>query len=131
MIIGIGTDIVEISRFINLLKKSTRESLKKIFTNNELEYVFSKKLVSQQAGILAKRYAAKEAFAKAIGTGVRQKIILNQIEIVNDDLGKPGIVLHKSTKEYTEKLFTKNISFHVSLSDEKKFAIAFVTIEKF
>lgn len=118
MIFGIGIDIIEVSR----LDKANIQ--KKVFTTNEIEYCEQKRFKAQYYAV---RFAAKEAFLKALGTGLRDGIIWKDIEVVNDELGKPSIVLHQKAKELFEKLHISNI--HVSLSHIKDLAIAVVILE--
>ena len=122
MIIGIGTDIVEVDRIRKALQK---EALKlKAFTANEIDYCEKDK--SYQS--FAARAAAKEAFFKALGTGWRNKMEITEVEILNDELGKPIVYLHGETlRAFTEK---GGVHIHVSLSHIKEHAIAFVVIEK-
>ncbi|OGU62462.1 MAG: holo-[acyl-carrier-protein] synthase [Ignavibacteria bacterium RBG_13_36_8] len=123
MIFGIGTDVIEVKRVLD--KISSEEGFKEsIFTEKEIEYCESKWSRGQN---YAARYAAKEAFFKALGTGWRNGMKYNEIEIVNDALGKPDIQLHGSTKKYLEE---NNIfEIHVSLSHVKDYAFATVVLE--
>lgn len=123
-IIGIGTDIVDVSRIQRLLEKHGDLFTQRILHNNELE-VFKQRKSS--VNYLAKRFAAKEALSKALGTGIAQGVSFQDIEVVNNHDGQPQLVLHAKTQEIAEKLGMKK-SF-ISLSDEKKYAIAYVIIE--
>ncbi|OGL45183.1 MAG: holo-[acyl-carrier-protein] synthase [Candidatus Schekmanbacteria bacterium RBG_13_48_7] len=123
MIYGVGTDIIEVARVEQQIKNN--EGFKeKIFTSKEIEYCETKKNRSQN---YAARFAAKEAFFKAIGTGWRGGLRYCEIEIMNDKLGKPGIVLHGKTKEYIANKGKFNIN--VSMSHVKTVAIATVILE--
>ncbi|MDD5569877.1 MAG: holo-ACP synthase [Bacteroidales bacterium] len=124
MILGTGIDIIEVERVENQISKSDgfRES---IFTKREIKYCESKKNKAQH---YAARFAAKEAFFKAIGTGWRDGLAFIEIEIKNNELGKPEIILHGKTKKFSEKQLIKNI--HVSLSHIKNFVTAIITLEK-
>ena len=96
-----------------------------IFTKTEVGYCESKKNKAQH---YAARYAAKEAFFKALGTGWRDGMAFIEIEILNDELGKPEVILHGKTKEVSEK---HGISYiHVSLSHIKNLVTAIITLEK-
>jgi holo-[acyl-carrier protein] synthase len=123
LIFGIGIDIVEIERVEKQVKKDNGFK-EKIFTAREIEYCNSKKFFGQN---YAARFAGKEAFLKAIGTGLRDGLAFNEIEIINDDLGKPHVYLHGNTKKLsTEK---KIVNIHISLSHEKNIATAKVILE--
>ncbi len=124
MIYGIGIDIIEVERVRKLISKKDKY-LKKVYTETEIEYCEKFKRNEQE---YAGRFCAKEAFSKALGTGISHGIKFNEIEIVNDKLGKPQIVLYGGTKEYFEKKGLKN-SF-VSISHLKEYATAAVVIEK-
>lgn len=124
MIFGIGTDIIEVERISKLLEKDS--SFKnKIFTELESEYCENKK---NKAEGYAARFAAKEAFFKAIGTGWRGEMSFNEIEVINDSLGKPEIKMYGKVLEFfTEQKIT---SVHVSVSHIKSVAVAIVILEK-
>ena len=122
MIIGIGTDIIEIER---VAKAITKEAFKKkIFTDREIAYCESQKNDES----FAARFAGKEAFFKALGTGWRDGMGITEVEILNDELGKPVIHLSGKAKEVFEQKGGTHI--HLSLSHIKAQAIAFVVIEK-
>ena len=124
MIIGTGIDIVEIKRFREI--ENLKGIAKKILHTNELEE-FNKK-VKDQPLFLAKKFAFKEAFVKAIGTGFREPYYLNRIETVSYKLGKPSVVTHGEAKEEFKNLgITKA---HVSLSDTENYVVAFVVLER-
>ncbi len=129
MIIGIGNDLVLIDRIEKLLNNFENKFLAKVFTQNEINMASqSKQNISQ---FYAKRFAAKEAFSKAIGLGIGRGINFNDIEISNDALGKPIINLLNDKKVFLLKHFAcEELKFHLSLSDEKNLAIATVIIEK-
>jgi holo-[acyl-carrier protein] synthase len=123
-IYGIGTDIVDISR-IKIAFNKNKNFKKKIFSLNEIKTIESKlnKITSY-----AKRFAAKEAFAKALGTGISKGINFNEIIVMNKKNGKPFIKLKGKTMEIIKKKFKKKAKISLSLSDEKKYAVAFATI---
>ena len=124
MIIGTGIDIVEINRFKKI--KDLKGIAKKILHTNELEE-FNKKAKDQTILFLAKKFAFKEAFVKALGTGFREPYYLDRVEIIKDKLGKPSIVTHGEAKEEFKNLgITKA---HVSLSDTENYVVAFVVLE--
>lgn len=124
MIYGIGIDIIEVERVKKLVSKKDKY-LKKIYTETEIKYCEKFKRKEQE---YAGRFSAKEAFSKALGTGISHGIKFNEIEIINDELGKPEIFLSGGTKEYFEKKRLKNI--FVSISHLKEYATAVVVIEK-
>ena len=123
-IFGIGTDIVSIDR----IKKSIKNKrfVKRIYNAKEISRC--KKLIKSH-NCFAKRFAAKEAFSKALGTGISNGINLNEIIVKNDVAGKPYLIFEGDTKKLLKKKFkNKKINTSLSLSDENKFAVAFVTI---
>ncbi|HJT50820.1 MAG TPA: holo-ACP synthase [Nitrosospira sp.] len=125
MIYGIGTDLVEPSRIARLLEKYGDRFAKRLLTDEEWpEYIGS----GQPTMFLAKRFAAKEALAKAFGTGIRYPVSLSQIGITHDHLGKPYFKFHPalSTLARNEGI----IRHHLSISDELNLACAFVILEK-
>ena len=125
-IIGNGVDIIKNSRINNSIK--TKSFLNRIFTKKEIEQ--GKKL-KNKINYYAKRFAAKEAFVKAIGTGFRSEINFIDIEIKNYKNGKPYILLSKKLKNFIkEKFKIQKYKVFLSLSDEKEFSIAFVVIDK-
>ena len=123
-IFGIGTDIVSVDRIKKSLTK--KHFIKRIF--NEKEIVKCKR-INKSINCFAKRFAAKEAFSKALGTGISNGINFNEIVILNKKSGKPYINIIGRTKKILNKKFKgKKSKFSLSLSDEKKYAVAFVTI---
>ena len=125
-ILGTGVDIVENSRIAKLLKN--KRFIKRIFSNSEI--LIANK-IRDKKGYYSKRFAAKEAFAKSIGTGFRNGLNYNDISIINDKLGKPSFVINEKIKKIIKKQF-KIISFNffLSISDEKKYSIAYVILQK-
>ncbi len=122
MIFGIGTDIIEVARVKQAL---ANEALKeKVFSKREIEYCSKDKSCQSYAA----RGAAKEAFFKAMGTGWRDKMHINEVEILNDELGKPYIELSGETLRVFQKKCNGQI--HVTLTHIKEHAVAFVIIEK-
>tara|TARA_B100000941_G_C28499814_1_gene553347 strand:+ start:768 stop:1151 length:384 start_codon:yes stop_codon:yes gene_type:complete len=123
-IFGIGTDIVKIKRIRKSLKNQL--FLKKIFSTDE---ILRCSRIKNSANCFAKRFSAKEAFAKALGTGISKGINFNEIIILNEKNGKPFIKLISQTKKNVEKkLKGKKFKISLSLSDEKDYAVSFVTI---
>ena len=124
-ILGLGVDVVEINRFKKI--KNNKKIIKRIFTTYENRYCKNKNKIL----CFAKRFAAKEAFVKALGTGFRDGINLSNIEIRNSKLGMPSIVISKFLKEKIIKKFKlKKFKVFLSISDEKNYAIANVIITK-
>ena len=125
-IIGTGVDIVENSRIKKLIHNNS--FLNRIFTDEEIS--ISKK-VKNKASYFAKRFAAKEAFVKSLGTGFTNWLNFKDISIINDKLGKPSFLVKKKIKNMIKKKFNVNsFDFFLSISDEKKYSIAFVIFQK-
>ena len=125
-IFGIGTDIVNIKRMQKILRINNNNFKKRIFSKNEIIYCEKKK---NSSAFYAKRFAAKEAFSKALGTGIRKGVNLKNIEISNNIHGKPFILLKGRVANYLKKkVKTKKYDIHLSLSDDKPWAQATVII---
>ena len=125
-IIGTGVDIVENSRINKSIANNS--FLNRVFTNKEI--LISKK-IKNKTSYFAKRFAAKEAFVKSLGTGFRYGLNLKDISIINDKLGKPSFFINKKIKNLIKKRFKINsFNFFLSISDEKKYSIAFVVFQK-
>jgi holo-[acyl-carrier protein] synthase len=123
MIVGVGTDIIEVKRIERLLSKQERFK-ERIFTQGEIEYCEQKKNNVQN---FAARFAVKEALLKAIGTGWREGVTFKEIEVLNNDKGKPELVLSGTVKRITEEMGVTNIQ--VSISHLKDLAIGMVILE--
>jgi len=124
LIFGIGTDIIEVARIKKMLMQN--DALRqKLFTKAEQAYCDKGKATRFQS--YAARFAAKEAFFKALGTGYRYGMAFNEIEILNDELGKPFVKLHGKVKAFLEENAVRDT--HLSLSHLKEMAVAFVVIE--
>ena len=127
-ILGTGIDIVENYRLKKIFLKKKSNFKKKIFTINEVAYCEKK---SNSINCYSKRFAAKEAFAKALGIGFRKNINFKDIEIVNNTYGKPYISINKKIANKIKTLFkVKKFNILLSISDEKKYSIASVIISK-
>ena len=127
-ILGTGIDIVENKRLKKILLKKNSNFKKKIFTINEIAYC-EKKL--NTISCYSKRFAAKEAFVKALGIGFRKNINFRDIEVANNLYGKPYIIKNKKIANKVKNLFKiKKFDILLSISDEKKHAIASVIISK-
>jgi holo-[acyl-carrier protein] synthase len=123
-IFGIGTDLVEIERISTIWQKYGLRFAKHVLSANELQELENSKNPER---FLAKRFAAKEAVAKALGTGFRNGVHFTQICIAKNDLGKPEVVFFQDTKKFIESL--GNISCHLSISDEVHYALAFAVLQ--
>ena len=122
MIIGIGTDIIEIERIMKAVERN-ENFLNKLFTEKEIEYF---KLKKKAPNVIAGNFAAKEAVSKAVGTGFRS-FGLKDIEVLRDELGKPFVNI--SDKIY-EVIGKKNITIHISISHSIENAIAYAVMEE-
>lgn len=125
MIIGIGTDLVEVRRIQQSLDKFGERFAQKILANEELPQFAAAKF---PVSFLAKRFAAKEAVAKALGTGMRAGVHFSNIAVVHDAAGKPGVKLSAAAQQRAVQLGIKH--WHLSITDERQFALAFVVAEK-
>ncbi len=124
--IGIGVDIVKNKRIHSSIKK--KNFINRTFSKNEIS--ISKKF-NDQTNYFSKRFAAKEAFVKALGTGFRNGLNFKDIQIVNDKLGKPYYLIDTKIKNLIQKKKKiKNFNLFLSISDEKDYSIAFTIIQK-
>ena len=123
MIIGIGTDIIEVERIKKIITNYSDSAIKKIFTDIERDYC--EQFGDNKYEHYAVRYAAKEAFSKAIGTGFTGTYKLNEVGVVNMENGRPELVLYSSTLKRYEKY-----RIHLSVSHIKDYAVSFVIIEE-
>tara|TARA_B100001540_G_scaffold88323_1_gene79833 strand:+ start:75 stop:461 length:387 start_codon:yes stop_codon:yes gene_type:complete len=125
-ILGIGVDIIENSR----IKRSilNKKFINRIFSRQEISRL---KKINNKIAYFSKRFAAKEAFSKALGTGFRNNLNFRDISVVNDRYGKPYIKINKKIINILmHKFKTKNVNIFLSIADEKKNSIAFVVIGK-
>ena len=124
-IFGVGVDIVDVKRISQFCKKN-KLFKKRIFSASEIKYCESKK---NKYSYYAKRFAAKEAFSKALGTGFSNGLSFKEIQVKNEKKGKPFILLTGNTLKITKKLTTnRKIKIFLSLSDEAKYAIAMIIL---
>lgn len=121
MIIGIGTDIIEIER-IEIAVKRTKGFINKLFTENEINIFESRGFKSE---VIAGNFAAKEAVSKALGTGFRG-FGVKDIEILRDELGKPVVNLNSNVYEILNR---KDVNIHLSISHNRTSAIAYAVME--
>ena len=131
MILGVGIDLVDIFRIDKILEKYPRQFAKRVLGKRELgtyeKILFSDLRPKEKANrFIAKRLAAKEAVSKAFGTGLRGQISLKTIEVLNDSLGKPYVVVSPLKDKITLPYFKK---IHISLTDENNFAQAIAILE--
>ena len=125
-ILGVGIDIVHNKRIRNLIKD--KSFINRTFGKVEID--FSKKL-STKVNYFSKRFAAKEAFAKSLGTGFRNNLNFKDIEIFNDKMGKPYFSKSKKISNIIKKKFKiKNYNLFLSISDEKDYSIAFTILQE-
>ena len=124
-ILGIGVDIVDNLRINKSLKKNL--FVNRVFSNTEISLA---KKIKDKKSYYSKRFAAKEAFAKTIGTGFRYNLSFKDIAIVNDMLGKPSFLITEKIKKIVKKQFkTSSFDFFLSISDEKKYSIAYLVLQ--
>lgn len=123
MIIGIGTDIIQVERIRRVLERNPR-FVDRVFTPGEISYCASK---SNPAQSYAVRFAVKEAVMKALGTGWDGVVNWQDIEVLQDTLGKPELLAHGATQALLESRGVTRI--HISLSHEKEYALASVVLE--
>ncbi|HIB28805.1 MAG TPA: holo-ACP synthase [Candidatus Thioglobus sp.] len=124
MIYGIGTDIINIERVEHILSKNKQGFINRVLSDHERQLFANK---GDSASYCAKRFAAKEAFAKALGTGIGRTVSFQDLTIRNNDSGKPYFIPSEKLRLH---LVGKNIKHaHLSLSDEKFNAVAFVVLE--
>ncbi|WP_265942551.1 holo-ACP synthase [Dechloromonas sp. A34] len=124
MIYGIGTDIVAVKRLQGMWDRHGDRAVEKLLAPQEI-VEFTR--AANKGRFLAKRFAAKEAFSKALGTGVRPPAVLPAIAVSHDELGKPILVFCGQLAEMIE---TQGLKAHLSLSDEADYAIAYVILER-
>ena len=126
MIYGVGTDIVNIERVKKILSKNRDGFVKRVLSEHE-QALFANK--ADSAAYFAKRFAAKEAFAKALGTGIGREVSFQDLTVRNNENGKPHFIPSEKLRQY---LVENNIKqAHLSISDENQNAIAFVVLETF
>ena len=118
MIAGIGTDICDLARFQKLVEQET--FIKRVLTRNEQQKLASLPAKTRQVEFLAGRFACKEAFSKALGTGISQDVSFQDLEILNDNRGAPYFAKAPQSDKY---------QIHVSISHTNQMAIAFVVLE--
>ena len=123
LIVGIGTDIVEVSRLEKLLERRGIRLVEKLLAIEEHAAFFTS---TDQPRFLAKRFAAKEALGKALGTGLRAPLLLPSIAVRHNSFGKPFFELKGDA---VDLLKARQLNSHLSISDERDYALAFVILE--
>ena len=125
-IYGVGVDIIDNSRIEKLMKKKI--FLKRIFSKDELKIIKNK---NNKISFLAKRFSAKEALVKSLGSGFRNNLCFNDISILNDKNGKPYFKFNDKIKNILKKKYRlTKFKVYLSLSDEKKYSISYVVLQK-
>jgi holo-[acyl-carrier protein] synthase len=129
MIYGIGTDIIQISRVRNALNRHGDRFAEKVLGPEELAKYRNRKSKVEARGIrfLATRFAAKEAFSKAIGLGMHMPMTWRAMQTLNAPSGKPVVVTSGTLQQYMEQ---NGLTAQVSITDEAEYAVAFVIVEK-
>ena len=129
MVYGIGTDVCDIRRVQATLARRGERFAEKVLGDHEIAVFRSRRAKVEARGVayLATRFAAKEAFSKAIGLGMRMPMTWRHCEIVKAASGKPGIVLHGDLRRW---FADRRLVAHVSVSDETDYATAFVVVER-
>jgi holo-[acyl-carrier protein] synthase len=124
MIIGVGTDIVDVERIAQLWQRQGQRFAERLLTQNELVRLAEKTYPER---FLAKRWAAKEAISKALGTGIAQGVSFQDMQIDHTEHGQPSVLISGGALKVAEKLGIRR--WHLSISDEKNHAVAFVVAE--
>ncbi|SEG64296.1 holo-ACP synthase [Vibrio hangzhouensis] len=123
-ILGLGTDIAEIERVEKALARTGEAFARRILTESEFAQF---QQLKQQGRFLAKRFAVKEAASKALGTGIAHGVTFHDFEVTNDDHGKPILTLTKKAADIAASMGV--VSNHLSISDERHYAVATVILE--
>lgn len=124
MIFGIGTDIVAVARLREMWQRHGEHALARLLAPEEFAEFAA---AADKGRFLAKRFAAKEAFAKAYGTGVRAPVLLPALAVSHDALGKPQFILHEPL---ASACAAQGLRAHLSISDEAEYAVAYVILEQ-
>jgi len=125
-ILGIGVDIVSNLRIKKSIKKNS--FINRVFSKSE---IYQSKKTKNKSNYFSKRFAAKEAFMKALGTGFRYNVNFKDISVINNKEGKPELKITNNIKKLLiNRLKVKKFNLFISLSDEKNYSIAFVVIQK-
>lgn len=127
MIFGIGVDTMEVARIAETITQYSNQFVRRIFTNSEISYCLSHRFSAEH---FAARFAAKEAFSKALGTGIRQGFVWREVEVGKEFSGKPRIVIHGSMIEKVTNIVGRDYRVQLSMTHTKNVAEAVVVIEK-
>lgn len=128
MICGTGIDLLDIDRMKKILSKSDNAFIERIFTEDEIAYCRGGVSLGARSRCFAGRFCAKEAFLKALGTGLRDGIWWKDIEVMNDALGKPTVTLKNMASEILKEKHITHV--HVSISHDRRTAAAVVVLER-
>ena len=124
-ILGIGVDVIQNKRIKSLINNKT--FVNRMFGNNELK---SSKKILNKTNYFAKRFAAKEALAKSLGTGFRNNLNFKDIEVLNNKLGKPYFSKSKKIDNIIKRKFkTRSYNLFLSITDEKEYSVAFTILQ--
>lgn len=129
MIIGVGSDIVKNSRIGDLVSSYQYRFYERILSVEEIAALKTIELPKKFNNFIAKRFAAKEAFAKAVGTGIGKEVAFKDVSVISDKHGKPSLRLSDKLDKFISKKYGK-VNIHVSLTDEEEYSLAFIVIEK-
>lgn len=124
MIHGVGTDICSVARFERMIERYGERTARRVLGDVELDDF---RRAAYPARFLARRFVAKEAFAKALGTGIRKPVLFSAMQVDHDALGKPQMAC---AGDLAEMMSSQALTAHLSISDEAEFATAFVVIER-
>ncbi|PCJ20902.1 MAG: holo-ACP synthase [Gammaproteobacteria bacterium] len=125
MIVGIGTDIIQVDRIQQIWSRIGQRFAQRILTVAELEEFETKK---NKAAFLAKRFSAKEAIAKALGTGIAKGVTFQNVGVGHDELGKPLILLSGAALDLANRLEISH--HHLSITDEREYVVSFAVFER-
>lgn len=131
MILGVGSDLIDIRRVERVLERHGGRFIRRCFTDAEIAKAERRRGAGTHIATYAKRFAAKEACAKALGTGFADGVYMKDIGVVNDSTGRPSIVLTGGARERLQKITPPGMvsSLHLTITDEPPLAKAFVMIE--
>jgi holo-[acyl-carrier protein] synthase len=124
MIFGVGTDIVSVARMAEFRRRHGERALERVLALQERERCLAN---AHPDRFLAKRFAAKEALAKALGTGIRPPVLFTAMVVVNDELGKPCFEFGTELAAFIDE---RGLTAHLSISDEHDYAVAFVVLDR-
>ncbi|MCD8494142.1 MAG: holo-ACP synthase [Alphaproteobacteria bacterium] len=131
MILGIGNDLLDLRRLEKVMARHEARFIARCFTDEEQQKAERRRAAGTHIATYAKRFAAKEACAKALGTGIAHGVFMKDIGVVNDEAGKPGLVLTGGAQERLQAMTPAGMQpvLHLTLTDEPPLMQAFVIIE--